>query len=121
MAVPTFLIGLLPTYEQIGRIASALLVLLRLLQGLSVGGEIGTSFIFLVEHSAPGNRGFLGSFGPFGVYGGLLLGSAVGAAVSITLDRAAVDAWGWRIPFLLGLAVGDNGTGCPQILARGRA
>jgi MFS transporter, MHS family, proline/betaine transporter len=109
MAVPTFLIGLLPTYEQIGPIASALLVLLRLVQGLSVGGEIGTSFIFLVEHSAPGNRGFLGSFGPFGIYGGILSGSAVGAAVSITLDRAAVDAWGWRIPFLLGLAVGITG------------
>jgi len=57
----------------------------------SVGGEIGTSFIFLVEHSAPGNRGFLGSFGPFGVYGGILSGSAVGVAVSMTLDRAAVD------------------------------
>jgi MFS transporter, MHS family, proline/betaine transporter len=110
MAVPTFLIGLLPTYEQIGRIASALLVLLRLLsRGCRWAAKSAQSFIFLVEHSAPGNRGFLGSFGPFGVYGGILSGSAVGVAVSMTLDRAAVDAWRWRIPFLLGLAVGITG------------
>src|SRR5256885_1648294 len=55
---------------------------------------------------SPRRRGLLGSFGPFGICGGILLGSAVGAAVTMTLDRAAVDAWGWRIPFLLGIAVG---------------
>src|SRR5215469_1811647 len=71
MAIPTFLIGLLPTYHQIGVWASGLLVLMRLLQGLSVGGEYTTSSIFLVEESAAGNRGFLGSFVPFGACGGV--------------------------------------------------
>jgi len=61
MAVPTFLIGLMPSYRQIGLAAPALLVLLRLVQGLSVGGEYTTSSIFLVEHSIPGHRGYLGS------------------------------------------------------------
>jgi MHS family proline/betaine transporter-like MFS transporter len=106
MAVPTFLIGLLPTYRQIGVTAAALLVLLRLVQGLSVGGEYTTSAIFLVEGSGPGRRGFLGSFGPFGACGGVLLGSAVGAAVTTVLDSASVDSWGWRLPFILGISVG---------------
>ncbi len=106
MAVPTFLIGLLPTYHQVGVTAAALLVLLRLVQGLSVGGEYTTSAIFLVEGSGPGRRGFLGSFGPFGACGGVLLGSAVGAVVTTVLDSASVDSWGWRLPFILGISVG---------------
>jgi MFS transporter, MHS family, proline/betaine transporter len=64
LALPTFLIGALPTYQQIGSRASALLVLIRLMRGLSVGGEYTTSSIFLVEQSNPGRRGFLGSFVP---------------------------------------------------------
>lgn len=109
MAVPTFLIGVLPTYQQIGVTASALLVLLRLLQGLSVGGEYTTSSIFLVERSVAGRRGFLGSFAPVGSCGGILLGSAIGAVVTTALDRTSVDSWGWRIPFVLGVAVGIAG------------
>ena len=113
MAVPTFLIGLLPTYEQIGPIASALLVLLRLVQGLSVGGEIGTSFIFLVEHSPPGNRGFLGSFGPFGIYGGIPsgFGSRRGSEHNARSRRnrrlGVADTVSSRS------CRGVNGTGCP--------
>src|SRR6266436_4494829 len=109
MAVQTFLIGLLPTYHQIGITAAALLVLLRLVQGLSVGGEYTTSAIFLVERSGPGRRGFLGSFGPFGACSGVLLGSGVGAAVTTVLDPASVDSWGWRLPFILGISVGVCG------------
>jgi MFS transporter, MHS family, proline/betaine transporter len=109
MAVPTFLIGLLPTYEEIGISAALLLVLMRLVQGLSVGGEYSTSAIFLVEASPAGHRGFLGSFVPFGSCAGVLLGSAVGAAVTTVLDRAAVASWGWRVPFLIGLGVGLAG------------
>ena len=109
MAIPTFLIGLLPTYEQIGVTASVLLVLLRLLQGLSVSGEYTTSVIFLVERSSSGHRGLLGSFAPFGACGGVLLGSAVGAAITTALDRASVNSWGWRIPFILGIVVGVFG------------
>ena len=106
MAVPTFLVGLLPTYQQIGIAGSALLVLLRLVQGLSVGGEYTTSAIFLVERSTPGHRGFLGSFGPFGACGGVLLGSAIGALVTSVLEPASVQSWGWRVPFVLGITVG---------------
>jgi MHS family proline/betaine transporter-like MFS transporter len=109
MAVPTFLIGALPTYEQIGIWAPVLLVLLRLLQGLSVGGEYTTSSIFLVERSTAGRRGFLGSFVPFGACGGVLLGSAIGAAVTSVLDQTSVESWGWRVPFLIGIVVGIFG------------
>jgi len=109
MAVPTFLIGLLPTYEDIGISASVLLVLMRLVQGLSVGGEYSTSAIFLVEASTAGHRGFLGSFVPFGSCAGVLLGSAVGAAVTTFLDPSALASWAWRVPFLIGLGVGLAG------------
>ena len=114
MAVPTFLIGALPSYQQIGVWAPLLLVLMRLLQGLSVGGEYTTSSIFLVEGSAAGHRGFLGSFVPFGACGGVLLGSAVGAAVTNFLDHASVVSWGWRVPFLIGITVGGFGLDPPR-------
>jgi MHS family proline/betaine transporter-like MFS transporter len=106
MAVPTFLIGVLPTYEQAGLIAPLLLVLLRMVQGLSVGGEYTTSGVFLVEQAERERRGFLGSFIPLGATFGVLLGSAVSAAVTTLLDRGAVSSWGWRLVFLLGLVVG---------------
>src|SRR5215470_4915084 len=105
MAIPTFLIGALPTYQQIGVTASVLLVLMRLLQGLSVGGEYTISSIFLVEHSAVGHRGFFGSFAEVGACSGVLLGSALSALVTTVLDRAMVESWGWRIPFLIGVTV----------------
>ena len=109
MAVPTFLIGVLPTYQQIGLWASLSLVLLRLLQGLSVGGEFTTSAIFLVEGSAAGRRGFLGSFAPLGASAGTLLGSAIGAAVTTLLGQSSIESWGWRVPFLIGILVGVVG------------
>jgi len=82
---------------------------MRLLQGLSVGGEYTTSSIFLVEGSAARRRGLIGSFVPLGACGGVLLGSAVGAAVTSLLDHASVVNWGWRIPFLIGITVGVFG------------
>jgi MFS transporter, MHS family, proline/betaine transporter len=109
MAFPTFLIGVLPTYQQIGVAAPLLLTFLRLAQGLSVGGEYTTSFIFLVEHASPQRRGLLGSLGPVGCAGGILLGSAVGAILTAWLDAQAITAWGWRIPFILGIGVGLAG------------
>jgi MHS family proline/betaine transporter-like MFS transporter len=121
MAVPTFLIGILPTYQQIGLLAPVLLVLLRLVQGLSVGGEYTTSSIFLVERAEAGHRGFLGSFVPLGATGGVLLGSAVGAAVTTALNQAAVNSWGWRLAFLLGLVVGGIGFAIRRQLADDRA
>ena len=109
MAVPTFLIGVLPDYAEIGLAASGLLVGLRLVQGISVGGELPTSVVFLVESAAPDRRGWMGSWSFFGSVGGILLGSAVGALTSTVFAAAALDAWGWRVPFLLGLGVGLTG------------
>ena len=100
MAIATFAMGLLPTYAQAGVLAPALLVVVRLFQGLSVGGEFGGSTAYIVEFAPAGRRGFLGSFQLVGVAGGFLLGSLSDA------DRLA---WGWRLPFLLGIAVGIVG------------
>src|SRR5690242_19542788 len=77
MAIPTCLIGILPDYQQIGVMASVLMVALRLMQGVSVGGEYTTSIVFLVEQSEPQRRGLMGSFGAFGAFGGVLIGSTV--------------------------------------------
>jgi MFS transporter, MHS family, proline/betaine transporter len=106
MAVPTCLMAALPTYEQIGLAAPLLLIVLRLAQGLAVGGEYTTSLVLLVEQALPSRRGRVGSYAPFGAFGGLLLGSAVGWAItaSITPEQSAV--WGWRIAFVAGLAIG---------------
>jgi len=106
MAIPTFLIGLLPDYAAVGVAASVLMVLLRLVQGLSVGGECTTSVVFLVEGAAPDQRGLMGSWSAFGAVAGILLGSAVGAILTSLLSADALQSWGWRVPFLLGLAVG---------------
>lgn len=105
MAVPTFLIGLLPTYDAIGPAAAVLLVLLRLMQGFAVGGENGSSFTWLVEEGAADRRGLTGSWGVVAVGGGVLLGSAVGAGLDRALGSEAVADWGWRVPFLLGLGI----------------
>ena len=109
MAVPTFLIGLLPGYHTIGLLAPIALTLLRVMQGLSVGGEYTSSMVFLVEQAPEGRRGLMGALAAAGSALGLLLGSAVGAAFAATMSTAALDAWGWRIPFLLGLVVGIAG------------
>jgi MHS family proline/betaine transporter-like MFS transporter len=109
MAVPTFLIGLLPTYQQIGVTASILMVVLRLVQGLSVGGEYTTSVIFMVEGCPSSRRGLMGAFGTSGAFAGVMLGSAVGAFVAWMIPPAALHAWGWRIPFLAGVTIGIAG------------
>jgi MFS transporter, MHS family, proline/betaine transporter len=109
MAIPTFLIGLLPDHHAIGLLAPIGLTLLRVVQGLSVGGEYTSSMVFLVEHAPEGRRGLMGALAASGSALGMLLGSAVGAAFAATMSTAALDAWGWRIPFLLGLVVGIAG------------
>src|SRR5215213_5694636 len=97
MGVATFLIGLLPTFEQVGVLAPILLVVLRLFQGIGVGGEWGGAVLMAVEHAPPGRRGFYGSWPQMGVPAGLLLGNLV------FLGSTAVfpESWGWRVPFLL--------------------
>lgn len=109
MAVPTFLIGLLPGYATLGLLAPVALTLLRMVQGLSVGGEYTSSMVFLVEHAPDGRRGLMGSLASCGASGGILLGSAVAAGFAAGMSTAALDAWGWRIPFLLGLVLGVVG------------
>jgi MHS family proline/betaine transporter-like MFS transporter len=109
MAFPSFFIGLLPDAAQIGVAAPVLLVLLRMLQGVAVGGEYMASAVFLVEGAEPGRRGWMGSWGPFGASAGTLLGSAAGAIVNAAMSPEAVYAYGWRIPFLIGLLVGLGG------------
>ena len=109
MAFPSFLIGVLPGAETIGIAAPILLLLFRLLQGLAVGGEYGASAVFLVEGAEPGRRGWMGSWGPVGAFTGTLLGSAAGAIVNALESPDQVMAYGWRIPFILGIAVGLGG------------
>ena len=109
MAIPTFLIGLLPGYRTLGLLAPIALTLLRMVQGLSVGGEYTSSMVFLVEQAPDGRRGLMGALTACGAIAGILLGSAVGAAFTANLSAAALQAWGWRIPFLFGLVVGIGG------------
>jgi MFS transporter, MHS family, proline/betaine transporter len=109
MAFPSFFIGVLPDAASIGLAAPILLLAFRLLQGLAVGGEYMASAVFLVEGAPPGRRGWMGSWGPFGATAGTLLGSAAGAIVSATMPPEAVMAYGWRIPFIVGLGVGLGG------------
>lgn len=109
MAVPTFVIGLLPTYGQIGVAASVLMLLCRIVQGLAVGGEFTSSAVFLTETAHPQRRGAASAWAPFGAVAGILLGSAVGATVMNTMPLEQVVDWGWRVPFLFGVIVGGVG------------
>lgn len=102
MGVATFLIGLLPTYDQIGIWAPALLIVLRLAQGFAVGGEWGGAVLMAVEHSPPGRRGFYGSWPQMGVPAGLLLSTFIFGQIS-QLPEEAMLGWGWRVAFLLSI------------------
>jgi len=106
MALATFAMGLLPTYAQGGVLAPMLLVVVRLFQGLSAGGEWGGSTSYIVEFAPPTRRGFFGSWQLVGVGGGFLLGSLTAALLNGALSEADRLAWGWRLPFLFGIAVG---------------
>ncbi len=109
MAVPTTLIAFLPTHAQVGILAPVLLVILRLAQGISVGGEFIGSCCYLVESAPPGQRGLFGSWSTFGTVGGMLVGSAVATLIQDLLTTDQIHAWGWRLPFLGGLLVGVVG------------
>lgn len=109
MAVATTLIGLLPPHASIGLAAPFLLTLMRLLQGLSVGGEYVGSMSFLAEHATPTRRAFVGSWSSFSVVLGSLLGSGTAALLTGLLSEAQLLAWGWRLPFLGGVLIGVVG------------
>jgi MHS family proline/betaine transporter-like MFS transporter len=105
MGISTFAIGCLPTYAQIGVWAPILLACCRLLQGISTGGEWGSCMSFLAEYSTPYNRGLIVSWSQFSIAIGLLLGSGFGAILSSLLSPEAMNAWGWRLPFLSGIFI----------------
>lgn len=104
MGIPTILIGLIPSYESIGYWAAVLLVLMRFLQGIAVGGEWGGAVLMAVEHAPEGKKGFFGSLPQTGVAPGLILSSlAMGAVAS--LPEEDMLSWGWRLPFLASVAL----------------
>ena len=109
MAVPTVLIGLLPTHAQIGLAAPILLVVCRIVQGLSVGGEYTSSLVFLVENSPKNRRAFSAIWGVWGATAGILLGSGVGSILTGVLSENQLATWGWRLPFLFGALVAGTG------------
>lgn len=106
MALSTFAVGLLPTHAEIGAAAAVLLVALRLVQGLSVGGEYVGSGVFLAETAPVRHRGLIAGFATAGLFCGTLLGSAAGATINGWLTEDQIATWGWRLPFFAGLLLG---------------
>jgi len=109
MAAATGFTGLIPSYRSIGVWAPIALVICRLLQGFSTGGEWGGAAAFLVEYSPPGRRGLIGSMQQFSTQIGALSGSLSAALLASCLSEADFYAWGWRIPFVIGFALGPIG------------
>lgn len=109
MAGGTVMIGLLPTYASIGVAAPLLLVVARLLQGFSAGGDWGTATAYIVEWAPNGRRGFYGSIQQTSVVAGLLLGSGLAALLNTMFTPETMSAWGWRVPFLFGGLLGPVG------------
>ena len=109
MALATGIVGLIPTYETIGIAAPIALVLCRLFQGFAAGGEWGGAAVFLVEYAPTEQRGFISSFQQIGTGLGLLLATFSAALLSFFLDAQSFQAWGWRIPFLVGFILGPIG------------
>ncbi|MFH8897342.1 MFS transporter [Streptomyces coeruleorubidus] len=106
MTVATTLIGALPTYAQAGALAPWLLTFLRVLQGLSAGGEFGGAVSVMTEFAPPGRRGLYGSLQSFTVALGLLTGAGAAALLATVLTEEQLGSWGWRLPFLLTLPLG---------------
>src|SRR3954451_18460172 len=105
MGIATAAVGLVPSFASIGVAAPIILVLLRVLQGLALGGEYGGAAIYVAEHAPPNRRGFYTSFIQAGVIGGFLLSVAVVIVSSRFVDQASWEAWGWRIPFLFSVVL----------------
>lgn len=109
MALPTFLIAFLPTYAQVGLVAPVLLVLLRMIQGLSVGGEYASSIVYLVEQAPPQRQNLYGAFVSVGAKIGMALGSGLCGLLLWYLGEEAMGEWGWRIPFALSILIAAAG------------
>lgn len=106
MAFPTVALGMLPDYDSIGLAAPVLLIVIRMVQGLSVGGEFSSSVTYMVETAPDNARGRAGSWANVGSMTGMLLGSGAAAAVTTFFPPDVLDAWGWRLPFLFGGVIG---------------
>lgn len=109
MAGSTFVIGILPTYTQIGVWAPILLVLARMTQGFSTGGEYAGAATFIAEYAPDNRRGYYGSWLEFGTLGGFTTGAVLVTSLTLTLSDTAMSSWGWRIPFLIALPLGMIG------------
>ena len=109
MGVPTFALGLLPTYADVGVLAPILLVLVRFVQGLSAGGEFTGSIIFLVEHAPAHRRNLYGSLAYVGSVVGGMLGAGVAWLATTFIPEAELHDWGWRLPFLTGVVIVAGG------------
>jgi len=105
MGTSTILVGFIPTYESIGVLAPALLVLLRLVQGFAVAGEISGASSMILEHAPVGKRGFLASFTLQGVQAGQILAAAVFLSLAMSMPDEVFMSWGWRVPFWLSIGV----------------
>ena len=105
MAFPTFLMGCLPTYEQVGSLSTMLLIICRLLQGMSVGGQLPASLIYTVEMRPKEHWGFYGALVMMAANIGTLMGNLVGAVMRTFLTDEQLVQWGWRVPFLSGILI----------------
>ena len=109
MTAAIAMIGFAPTYAAIGVAAPLIIVLARLLQGLATGGEFASATSFLIETAPEHRRGFYGSWQMVGQGLAVLIGALLGALITRNLAPEALDSWGWRVPFLLGLIIGPVG------------
>ena len=109
MAAATFCVGLIPSYDDIGFWAPAILIALRLVQGFSTGGEYGGAATFMAEYAPDKSRGFFGSFLEFGTLAGFSFGALLMLGCSLALNEADMQSWGWRLPFLIAAPMGFVG------------
>ena len=101
ITIPTLLIGIMPTYQQIGVAAPILLMLIRIMQGISIGGEYSGNLIYLAETAPDRYRATFTTFASMGSNFGILLASFIGMLSSVLFSSATLESWGWRIPYLL--------------------
>jgi MHS family proline/betaine transporter-like MFS transporter len=109
MAVGTGALGLVPTYEQVGILCPALVLLCRIAQGFAAGAEWGTATTFLYEYAPPHRRAWYSSWRPFGTGLGVFIAGAVISVTTAILSTEVMAAWGWRVPFIIGMVIGFFG------------
>ena len=106
MALGTFALGIIPSYQAIGITAPMLVLLARLVQGFSTGGEYGSAMTFIAEYAPDKRRGFFGSWLEFGTLSGYALGAGIATLLTTVLTHEQLLTWGWRIPFIIALPIG---------------